>query len=119
MIAMSFIMIHVGLEFEIDKKKWRSCGTGYGVAMTAAAFPWIFVTLCFIFFMSPPESWSSWDSWKEALLAGKFAAPTSAGVLYAMLAAAGLGATWVFKKARILTIFDDLNTVFYYRKEAH
>lgn len=30
-----------------------------------------------------------------------------------MLAAAGLGASWVFKKARILAIFDDLNTVLF------
>lgn len=28
-----------------------------------------------------------------------------------MLAAAGLGATWVFRKARVLAIFDDLDTV--------
>ena len=45
------------------------------------------------------------------MLAGRFAAPTSAGVLFSMLAAAGLGATWLFRKARILAIFDDLDTV--------
>lgn len=28
-----------------------------------------------------------------------------------MLAAAGLGATWVFRKARVLAIFDDLDTI--------
>ena len=28
-----------------------------------------------------------------------------------MLAAAGLGATWLYRKARILAIFDDLDTV--------
>jgi len=28
-----------------------------------------------------------------------------------MLAAAGLSATWMFRKARILAIFDDLDTV--------
>jgi Na+:H+ antiporter len=47
----------------------------------------------------------------EAFLAGLFAAPTSAGVLFAMLAAAGLSATWLFVKARVLAIFDDLDTV--------
>src|SRR5207248_463009 len=36
---------------------------------------------------------------------------TSAGVLFTMLAAAGLGQTWVFRKARILAIFDDLHTL--------
>ncbi len=55
--------------------------------------------------------WSDADAWKETLLAGRFAAPTSAGVLFSMLAAAGLGATWLFRKARILAIFDDLDTV--------
>jgi len=61
--------------------------------------------------MLPPEIWSSWGAWKETLLAGRFAAPTSAGVLFSMLAAAGLGATWLFRKARVLAIFDDLDTV--------
>jgi Kef-type K+ transport system membrane component KefB len=60
---------------------------------------------------SDSSQWGSFDSWKNALLAGRFAAPTSAGVLFSMLAAAGLSATWYFKKIRILAIFDDLDTV--------
>ncbi|MBD3168176.1 MAG: sodium:proton antiporter [candidate division Zixibacteria bacterium] len=111
MIGLSYIMIHVGYEFEIDKSNLRQYGWDYVVAMTAAAFPWIFVVLYMIFVMLPPEFWSNWDAWKESLLAGRFAAPTSAGVLFSMLAAAGLGATWLFRKARILAIFDDLDTV--------
>ena len=51
------------------------------------------------------------EAWKETLLAGRFSAPTSAGVLFSMLAAAGLSTTWLFRKARILAIFDDLDTV--------
>jgi len=47
---------------------------------------------------------------REALLVGRFAAPTSAGILFAMLSAAGLGMAWLFNKARILAIFDDLDT---------
>lgn len=109
--ALAFIMIHVGYEFEIDKNKLGAYGWDYVVAMTAAAFPWILVTGYFVFVMLPPEFWNSWDAWKETLLAGRFAAPTSAGVLFSMLAAAGLSATWVFRKARILAIFDDLDTV--------
>jgi Kef-type K+ transport system membrane component KefB len=109
--ALAFIMIHVGYEFEIDKSNPRRYGWDYVVAMTAAAFPWIFVTLYFVYAILPPEAWSSWQAWKEALLAGRFAAPTSAGVLFSMLAAAGLSATWLFRKARILAIFDDLDTV--------
>lgn len=111
MLALSFIMIHVGYEFDVDKSNLRSYGWDYFVAFTAASLPWIFATLYFIFVMLPQQAWTSGDAWHETLLAGRFAAPTSAGVLFAMLAAAGLGATWVFHKARVLAIFDDLDTV--------
>lgn len=111
MVALAFIMIHVGYEFEIDKTRLGSYGWDYVVAMTAAAFPWIFVTGYFVWVMLPAEFWGSWPAWKESLLAGRFAAPTSAGLLFSMLAAAGLSATWLFRKVRILAIFDDLDTV--------
>jgi Kef-type K+ transport system membrane component KefB len=111
MAALAFIMIHVGYEFDLNKRDLRRYGWDYVVAMTAAAFPWIFVCLYFIFVMLPGDVWGSWQAWKESLLASRFAAPTSAGVLFAMLAAAGLSATWLFRKARILAIFDDLDTV--------
>jgi Kef-type K+ transport system membrane component KefB len=111
MVSLAYIMIHVGLEFEIDKKNWKQYGVDYGVAATAAAFPWIFVALYFMFVMSSPDVWGSMKTWKESLLVSRFAAPTSAGVLFSMLAAAGLASTWVFRKARILAIFDDLDTI--------
>jgi len=104
-------MIHVGYEFEIEKDRLKSYGWDYLVAMTAAAFPWIFVALYFIYIMLPPELWINWDAWKEVMLASRFAAPTSAGVLFSMLAAAGLASTWMYRKTRILAIFDDLDTV--------
>jgi Kef-type K+ transport system membrane component KefB len=111
MVGLAFIMIHVGFEFHIDKSNLKQYGWDYVVAFTAASFPWVFVTGYFVFVMLPAAEWSSFDAWKETLLAGRFAAPTSAGVLFSMLAAAGLGATWLFAKARILAIFDDLDTV--------
>jgi len=111
MWALSFIMIHVGYEFEIDRSRPRSYAVDYGVAMTAAAFPWIFAALWFLVLLMPAGSIASVAAWKEALLIGRFAAPTSAGILFSMLAAAGLSATWVFRKARVLAIFDDLDTV--------
>ncbi len=111
LVGLAFIMIHVGYEFEIDKSRMKSYGWDYVVAMTAAAFPWIFVALYFLFVMLPSAEWGNWRAWKEVLLVSRFAAPTSAGVLFSMLAAAGLSATWVFRKARILAIFDDLDTV--------
>lgn len=111
MFCLSFIMIEVGLEFDIDKRNLRPYAWDYFVAATAAGFPWIFVAAYFIFVLLPASSWGNLEAWKESLLAGRFAAPTSAGVLFSMLAAAGLGATWLFKKARILAIFDDLDTV--------
>jgi len=111
MAGLSFIMIRVGYEFDIDKNNLKQYGWDYFVAFTAASFPWILVTLYFVFVLLPPEVWFDLAAWKETLLAGRFAAPTSAGVLFSMLAAAGLGATWLFNKARILAIFDDLDTV--------
>jgi len=111
MVMLGFIMIHVGYEFEVDRSKIRSYGFDYLVAATSAAFPWIFCAAYFIFFLYEPPQWNSFDTWTAALLAGRFAAPTSAGVLFSMLAAAGLSATWFYRKVRILAIFDDLDTV--------
>jgi Kef-type K+ transport system membrane component KefB len=111
MLALSFIMIHVGYEFEMDKSRPGQYAWDYLVAASAATLPWIFCTLYFVFAMSSPEMRQSVDLWRSALLEGLFAAPTSAGVLFSMLAAAGLGATWLFKKARVLAIFDDLQTI--------
>jgi len=111
MIGLAFIMIRVGFEFHIDKSKLSSYGWDYAVAFTAAFLPWVLVAGYFIFVMLPSDVWLNYNAITESLLAGRFAAPTSAGVLFSMLAAAGLGATWVFKKARILAIFDDLDTV--------
>jgi Na+:H+ antiporter len=111
MVALAFIMIHVGYEFDLDKSNLRQYGWDYVVAMTAAAIPWIFASTYFVFVMLPPNVWAEGQAWSESLLAGRFAAPTSAGVLFAMLAAAGLSATWAFKKLRILAIFDDLDTI--------
>lgn len=113
MFGLSFIMIHVGYEFDIDKSDLPAYGWDYLVAATAAAFPWVFCAAYFVFVMSPAESWGSWDLWKESLLIARFASPTSAGLLFSMLAAAGLAATWVFKKARVLAIFDDIDTILF------
>ncbi len=103
MACLSYIMIEVGLEFVINKKKLKSYGVDAFIAAGAATIPWILCSGYFLFFLKA--------DWKESLLVGCFAAPTSAGVLFAMLAAAGLGTTWVFKKAQVLAIFDDLFTV--------
>ncbi|MBS0623225.1 MAG: sodium:proton antiporter [Verrucomicrobia bacterium] len=104
-------MIHVGLEFSIDKSNLQQYGWDYFVAFTAATLPWIFCTLYFVYFFQHELAVSQFDIWIDALLLARFAAPTSAGVLFAMMIAAGLEGTWVFKKARILAIFDDLDTI--------
>jgi len=111
MVMLGFIMVHVGYEFEIDRSRLGSYGFDYLVAATAAGFPWIFCAVYFVFFFNDPSQWGVFDTWTVALLAGRFAAPTSAGVLFSMLAAAGLSGTWYFKKIRTLAIFDDLDTV--------
>ena len=71
MVALSFIMIHVGLEFEVDKSKPRQYAWDYLVAGTAAAFPWIFCALYFVFAMAPREMWGHGDLWREVLLEGQ------------------------------------------------
>merc|ERR1711937_200411 len=96
-------MVGVGYEFDIDKSNLLAYGVDYLVAMTAAGFPWIFVGAWFAF-MIPEPLW-----WGAAL----FAAPTSAGILFTMLTAAGLSDTWLFRKARVLAIFDDLDTILF------
>jgi hypothetical protein len=101
-------MIRVGYEFVIDKSRLRSYGWDYVVAATAATFPWLFVAIYFIFVLSDA---SASAVWKESLLTSRFAAPTSAGILFSMLAAAGLATTWLYKKIKVLAIFDDLDTV--------
>ena len=111
MVALSFIMIHVGYEFELDKSRPRQYVWDYVVAGTAAGFPWVFCALYFVYVMSPPALWGHGDLWRESLLEARFASPTSAGVLFSMLAVTGLAATWMFRKARVLAIFDDLDTI--------
>ena len=103
MIFLAYIMIEVGMEFDIDKSRLGAYAVDYGIAMGAAAIPWLCAALyCWWFFSL---------GFKESLLVGRFAAPTSAGILFTMLAAAGLAGTWLYKKARVLAIFDDLDTV--------
>ncbi len=111
LVFLAFIMIHVGTEFSIDRSRVKQYGWDYFVAFTAATFPWIFCALYFIYFFQHPATTSRFDLWIDALLLARFAAPTSAGVLFTMMAAAGLETTWMFKKARILAIFDDLDTI--------
>lgn len=110
-VCLAFIMINVGREFEIEKSRWKSYTKDYFIAMATAAVPWILVALYFIFVLLPSMYWDSAEAWKENLLLSRFAAPTSAGILFTMLAAAGLKASWVYKKIQVLAIFDDLDTI--------
>ena len=109
--CLSFIMINVGREFELDKSNVGSYVKDYCVAMLAAAAPWLLIAVYYIFFLLPPEYWSSGDAWKETLLLSRFAAPTSAGILFSMLAALGLQQRWIYRKIQVLAIFDDLDTI--------
>ncbi|MDD3195359.1 MAG: sodium:proton antiporter [Paludibacter sp.] len=109
-VALSFIMINVGREFELNKKEWRSYSLDYYVAMVTAALPWLMITVYYMFLMPKGMFWD-WEAWKENLLLSRFAAPTSAGILFTMLAAVGLKNSWVYKKIQTLAIFDDLDTI--------
>lgn len=110
-VCLAFIMINVGREFDIEKSRWKSYTKDYFIAMATAAFPWIFVALYYVFVLLPSIYWGSAEAWKENLLLSRFAAPTSAGILFTMLAAAGLKSSWVYKKVQVLAIFDDLDTI--------
>ena len=110
-ICLSFIMINVGREFELDKSRWRTYAGDYFIAMATAAMPWLLIALYYVFVLLPPELWSSGEAWKENLLLSRFAAPTSAGILFTMLAALKLNETWMYRKIQVLAIFDDLDTI--------
>ena len=110
-VCLAFIMINVGREFEIDKSNVRVYVKDYLVAMLAAALPWIFIAAYYIFALMPQEWWGIGETWKESLLLSRFAAPTSAGILFSMLAAMQLQKSLIYQKAQTLAIFDDLDTI--------
>ncbi len=110
-ICLSYIMINVGREFELDKTRWKSYINDYFIAMATAALPWVLVALYYVLVLLPIEYSGSWEAWKESLLISRFAAPTSAGILFTMLAAIGLRTSWIYKKIQVLAIFDDLDTI--------
>jgi len=111
MLTLGFIMIHVGYEFNINKDKLPQYAKDYGVAFTSATFPWIFIAIYFFVAFPMSHDGSTGSGVVNSLLIARFAAPTSAGVLFSMLAAAGLSKTWMYSKTRILAIFDDLDTI--------
>ncbi len=110
-VCLAFIMVNVGREFEVDKSNIRVYVKDYLVAMLAAALPWILIAAYYIFVLMPVDWHASGAVWKETLLLSRFAAPTSAGILFAMLAAIGLQSSWIYKKIQVLAIFDDLDTI--------
>ena len=110
-VCLAFIMINVGREFEVDKSNIKSYAKDYLVAMLAAAMPWLLIAMYYIFVLMPSDWWSQGAVWKESLLLSRFAAPTSAGILFTMLAAIGLQKSWIYKKIQVLAIFDDLDTI--------
>lgn len=110
-ICLAFIMINVGREFEIDKSRWRSYTADYFIAMATAALPWLLIALYYVFVLLPPALWGDTAAWKENLLLSRFAAPTSAGILFTMLAALHLKRSWIYRKIQVLAIFDDLDTI--------
>ena len=106
-ICLGFIMINVGREFEIDKSRWRSYTADYFIAMATAALPWLLIVLYYIFVLLPSALWTDPAAWKENLLLSRFAAPTSAGILFTMLAALKLKESWIYRKIQVLAIFDE------------
>ena len=110
-VCLAFIMINVGREFEVDKSNIKSYAKDYLVAMLSAAMPWLLIAAYYIFVLMPSDWYTNGAVWKESLLLSRFAAPTSAGILFTMLAAIGLHKSWIYKKIQVLAIFDDLDTI--------
>jgi Kef-type K+ transport system membrane component KefB len=114
MFCLSFIVIRIGYGFELTRdlpRLPRTYAWDCFVGTTTSVFPWFLCTVYFVLAMAPSELWGSSDLWREGVLLGRFAAPTSVGLLFSMLAAAGLSGTWIYRKARILAIFDDLGSI--------
>ncbi len=111
LVFLAFIMIHVGIEFTIDRSNLKQYVWDYIVASTAATLPWIFCSLYFVYVLQNGVTIPRIDVWTNALLLSRFASPTATGLLFAMLTAACLENTWMFKKIRLLVIFDDLDTI--------
>ncbi len=100
-VCLAFIMINVGRE---------SYTADYFIAMATAAVPWLLIAFYYMCLLPSHLFWN-WEACKENLLLSRFAAPTSAGILFTMLAAAGLRKEWIYKKTQVLAIFDDLDTI--------
>ncbi len=98
--CLSYIMIEVGLEFSSAQRSIKSYRWDFVVAFLAAFLPAVFWFIYFTEILQSP--------WQSGVLSGLSSAPTSAGVLFAMLMAAGLSGTWVYKKAQTLAVLDDL-----------
>ena len=64
MIFLAYIMIQVGMEFEIDKSQPRKYAVDYLVAMGAAAVPWLTAAGYFWWFFDVGS--------RESLLIGRF-----------------------------------------------
>jgi len=111
LFCLSFVVVHLGYGFEVARDKPKVYLWDSIVGATTTVFPWLFCAIYFVFAMAPAELWWTRGQWWEAVLLARFAAPTSVGLLFAMLAAAGLSATWIYRKARVLAIFDDLDTI--------
>lgn len=111
MVGLAFIMIHVGYEFELDAESPLGYVRDVSVSALSAVFPWLLAALYLAIFVSTSEEAGARAAWIDGLLAGRFAAPTATGVLFPMLAAAGLSVSWVFRKTRILAVLTDLSTV--------
>jgi NhaP-type Na+/H+ or K+/H+ antiporter len=65
MILLAYIMIEVGMEFDIDKSHLRQYGTDALITMGAAAIPWLFAAGYFW--------WVFNLGIEESLLVGRFA----------------------------------------------
>lgn len=102
-ICLAYILIGVGQEFA-HESDIQSYTRDYLAAAVTALLPW-FLVAGYLLWAFPAYGWV------EAMIIGHFAGPTSSGLLLGLLKTAGLGETWVYQRAQILALFDDLDTI--------
>ncbi len=110
-VCLGFLVIRLGLEVSLNYKNLRQYKTDAVVAFLSASFPWLLCAFYFVYAFDHAPTISNRDIWKESLFLSRFAAPTSLGVLVAMLGVAKFKTSWLGRKLRTLVILDDIDTI--------
>lgn len=110
-VCLSFIMINVGREFEIDKKRWRSYAEDYFIAMATAAVPWLLIALYYVFVLLPARVLGQWRRLERESVVEPFCRSDFGRHPVHDARGLRLKRSWMYRKIQVLAIFDDLDTI--------